>query len=194
MANVIAATKLDGTSIDREELARDLEMNLDICQSGREAVSPSEAARTNKKLDQLYETAQRLQRQLADKKLYQVISAKLDIADSDPRDAVSKLIAAAKTVIRHRQPPLRDKNAAVFLDQSVFELFVGVALPRIFEKHFKRAAGRSRVRDQEVDGPFVRFAHRALIELGFKNKNKAYSRETIAKALTLARSRRSRRG
>jgi hypothetical protein len=192
VARIIAATRLDGTAIDRRELAYDLELSLSLWQSAREAVSPSVTKRKNYKLDQILKSSQKLQKQLADEQAYQTISEKLNIREGNPRDAVSRLTVAVRTIIENREPLQRGRDPALFLGRSTFEFFVGVALAKIFEKYFKRSAGISRV-SNGVDGPFIRFAFQALIELGFKNKGRPYSHEAIAKALTLARAGRSRR-
>ena len=81
------------------------------------------------------------------------------------------------------------------LPRSPLEYFVGNVLPKVYERHFERPCGRSRVSDgTEAGGPYLRFAVATLNELGITNNEKPYSPETIAKALTDVRSGRNRRG
>jgi hypothetical protein len=70
---------------------------------------------------------------------------------------------------------------------SAFDLLVGTRLPTIYKKFFRESATNYR------DGSYVDFAVQVLAEFEIKNKGRPYSRETVIKALTLARSGRSRR-
>jgi hypothetical protein len=76
------------------------------------------------------------------------------IRGGNPRDAVSRLTVAVRTILENRAQLQRGRRPAVFLGRSTFEFFVGVALPKIFENYFKRSAGISRV-GNGVDGPFA---------------------------------------
>ena len=77
--------------------------------------------------------------------------------------------------------------------RSAFEWLVGVKLPRIFEKFFRKSAGFSRGTAPKAGGPYIRFAEQALIELGITKSGKPYKAEAIAKARADARKGRSRR-
>ncbi len=78
------------------------------------------------------------------------------------------------------------------LPRSPLDFFVANALPRVFERHFERAAGFSRASDG-AQGPYIRFAVAALKELGITNKGRPYARDTIARALSSVRAGRVRR-
>src|SRR5947209_6729039 len=99
MARVIAASKLKGRAINRKKLAYDLKLNLDLCQAGREAVSPSIAKRKKTKLGRILKSAQKLRKHLADDQVHQIIWNELDISDGDPRDAVCRLIVALQALM-----------------------------------------------------------------------------------------------
>lgn len=72
-------------------------------------------------------------------------------------------------------------------DISPLDWLVGTKLPTIYEKFFRESATAYR------DGSYVDFVMRVLAEFEIANKGRPYSRETVMKALTLARSGRSRR-
>ena len=75
--------------------------------------------------------------------------------------------------------------------RSPFEWVAGHYLPELFRTHFRRKPTFKRRKDVP-DSPAVRFIERALTELGITNRGRPYSRESIAKALTDARTGRSR--
>jgi hypothetical protein len=80
------------------------------------------------------------------------------------------------------------------LPRSPVDFIIANALSLIYERHFKRRAGRSRRSGgSDASGPFIRFAVASLWELGIANKNKPYAPETVARALTDVRSGRIRR-
>src|SRR5262249_18803986 len=84
-------------------------------------------------------------------------------------------------------------RAPYLLPRSPLEFFVANVLPSVFERHFKRPVGRSRLPGgSEASGPFIRFAVASLWELGITNKNKPYAPETVARALADVRSGRIR--
>lgn len=101
---------------------------------------------------------------------------------------LERLAAAGRHKAKHSSP-----SALYRLPRSPFEFFVANGLAKVFERHFERRAGSSRVSDQRIGGPYIRFAEAALKELGITNKGKPYSREAIARALTYVRAGRSRR-
>jgi hypothetical protein len=72
-------------------------------------------------------------------------------------------------------------------DASAFEWLVGATLPAIYENFFRESATAYR------DGAYLDFALQVLTELEITNDGRPYSRESIIKALTDARSGRSRR-
>jgi hypothetical protein len=103
---------------------------------------------------------------------------------------LERLAAAA----RHKAKYFSDK-ALYWLPRSPLEYFVANVLPGVFERHFERHRGQSRVSDgTEAGGPYIRFAVATLKELGITNNGKPYSPDTIARALTDVRSGRTRRG
>jgi len=77
--------------------------------------------------------------------------------------------------------------------RSALEWLVGVKLPQIFKTFFDVPVGFSRGTAKKALGPFIRFAEQALRELGITNYyGEPYSAETIARALSDVRTRRSR--
>ena len=75
---------------------------------------------------------------------------------------------------------------------SAFDWLVGVRLATVYERHFGQPAGRSRMKDGQVGGPYIRFVQATLRELGILNRGKPYSRETIARSVSRARGSRNR--
>lgn len=64
----------------------------------------------------------------------------------------------------------------------------GNELSRIFTRHFRRAAGYSRLHTGKAGGPYVRFALAVGVLLGVrKSTGGPYGHETIVKALTAYR-------
>jgi hypothetical protein len=80
-----------------------------------------------------------------------------------------------------------------FKERSPFEWLVGNWLPEIYAHYFGIRAGLQRRRDGKLDGPFIRFAEKALVELRIMHRGRPYTREAIARALTDARANRVRR-
>jgi hypothetical protein len=79
------------------------------------------------------------------------------------------------------------------LPRSPVDFIIANALSSVYERHFKRPVGRSRLSGgSEASGPFIRFAVASLWELGITNKNKPYAPETVARALADVRSGRIR--
>jgi hypothetical protein len=70
---------------------------------------------------------------------------------------------------------------------SALEWLAGKRLPEVFERHFGAKARLTRAAAGEVGGPYIRFAARTMVELGLPCKP-----ETIAKAVTAARTGRAR--
>jgi hypothetical protein len=77
---------------------------------------------------------------------------------------------------------------------SAFDWLVGEHLPEIYEEHFGTPATVGRSTNGQADSPYIRFAVRALADLGIKGpRGKAYAGESIIKAISLARNRGTRR-
>jgi hypothetical protein len=73
-------------------------------------------------------------------------------------------------------------------DRSRFEHFAGLILPNLYKSHFAAEPTFTwRSSDGEAEGPFVRFAHRVLIELGFRHNGQEYTKSSIVTALSDAR-------
>ena len=76
--------------------------------------------------------------------------------------------------------------------RSPFEDLVG-ELAKLFRKQFgHEATFHRRASDNAPDSPFIRFVEQVLAEFRITNRRRAYSRESIAKALTDARTGRAR--
>ena len=76
--------------------------------------------------------------------------------------------------------------------RSPFEHLVG-ELAKLFRKQFGlEAAFHRRASDNVPDSPFIRFVEQVLAEFAITNRRRAYSRESIAKALSDARTGRAR--
>jgi hypothetical protein len=102
---------------------------------------------------------------------------------------LERLAAAA----RHKAKYFPDV-ALYQLPRSPVDFMIANVLSSVYERHFKRPVGRSRLPGgSEASGPFIRFAVASLRELGITNKNKPYAPETVARALADVRSGRIRR-
>lgn len=196
VARIVRATGLDVTDIDYQKLGSDLESNLTVSMGIREATGPKVAKHTEKQLGSIARAAKRLKALLPqghDDPVWTRISANLDIRESDPRTGLDRLIAAVDKAL---PPPGSEANRRVgglLTGLSAFEIFAGLGLPRIFEDHFKCEATLRRRSNGELYGPYISFALRALIELGFTANGKPYSAESIARAKRVASRRRTPR-
>jgi hypothetical protein len=190
IARIISATDLDAEGVDLDELAKDLEMNCDLCVGGSKAYSSARVKQISLKLRQIDKVARKLQHLLSNGEIVEIIFSKLGLFEHDPRGTLDSLI----TAVGHSYPaPVpRNRYANVFSDRSRFELLAGIGLRGVFEAHFRRA-GISRGASRKPDGPYIRFAYQSLIELEFTQNGKPYSQEAIARALTSAKSNRIRR-
>jgi hypothetical protein len=192
---IIAATRLDCSIADREELSIDLPMARAICVSLKRALSRSARKRKTAKLNKVIKLVEELEQCLSDAELGSEILWRLNMKKRDTREALKHITSAAKELLPSTQPPLIEERFVEFVtNRSEFENLAGLALPNVFRLRFHRIPTISRkTKTQEPDGPFIRFAYQALIELEFTRNGKPYSREAIAKALTLIRSGRTRR-
>jgi hypothetical protein len=78
--------------------------------------------------------------------------------------------------------------------RSPFEWLVGEYLAETYERFSGERAGLSRrPSDGTLDGKYIRFVERVLIEFEITNKGRPYGRETIAKALGSVKKGRIRR-
>jgi hypothetical protein len=103
----------------------------------------------------------------------------------DIRRAVQHLIK----LIDYEPPPnarTPDPERLLGWPGSPFERIAGRYLRKVFENHFETEAGYRADPDKGkvVRGPYIDFAELALIELEILNKGKAYTRKSIADALT----------
>jgi len=74
---------------------------------------------------------------------------------------------------------------------SPFEWLAGTALPKVFKQFFGEPSFSCT--EQGPTGPFIHFALAVLAEFEIKNRGKPYRAETVAAALTKARTGRPRR-
>jgi len=188
---IIVATGLNCALADREELSIDLPMCRALCVSAKYSFSPTIAKRRAAKLRQLSKLTAKLLRLLEEDEISGDILREIDLRKGDPRASLKSLIMATQYLLPRVSAPIGEKFEHMGL--SEFENLAGIALPNVFKTRFHRPARISRNKEQDADGPFIRFAHQALVELDFKNNGKPYSRESIARALTLARGGRNRR-
>jgi hypothetical protein len=173
---IISATRLDGfddSRIDRERLAKDLELNRDLCGGGA-VLKPAFAKRDKANLEGLAKSARKF-------------DSNGEYLPPEVKSALKALIVKTDWALQKLSHPA-DKYRNVFKNRSTFELLVGFGLSPIYHDHFQDDVGISRGTARKPEGPFIRFAEQALIELDFKHNGKPYSRESIARALTLAKS------
>ena len=103
---------------------------------------------------------------------------------SDPLTVLNQL---TNYVNRLLEPLDEMRTQPVPLKGSAFDWAVS-SLMDTYTKYFRRKAAFSRT-GGEVAGPFIRFADAALRELKIFNDGKPYSRETIARAVTVLKPR-----
>ena len=156
------------------------------CVEARAALDPHEGSKASNRLRKVKRILRAIQKQVdfvsADAYLSQNIKDAYGIAPKpiilllfELRSLGENLSWLAK---RWREktdlpPSLKDRRP------SELEWLAGVALPLVYERYFRRRAGRSRNAAGEVGGPAVRFIEATLKELGVE-----YSPELIARAFT----------
>ena len=150
------------------------------------------------KVGQIEKTARKLSSLLAADDAWAAISSAL--ADVNPkstngREGIAKAAANYNKPIK--EPAWATKaskriSAELGMTLSAFDWLVGVHLATVYERHFGQPAGRSRMNNGQVGGPYIRFVQATLRELGILNRGKPYSRETIARSFSRARG--SRKG
>ena len=190
---IIAATGLDCSAADRNEMSIELPMGRALCVSLKYQLSSSSRKLRTAKLTKIIKLAEELQRCLRDSEIKRELSWKLN-SKGDPIQVLKHIVSTADEFLPSKQPAVVEERFVKFVtNRSAFENLAGMALPNIFKLRFHRPPGISRNSAQEPDGPFIRFAFQALIELDFMNNGRPYSREAIAKAFTLVRNERTRR-
>jgi hypothetical protein len=120
--------------------------------------------------------------------------------DEDVRKTMERFIEAVDSFLKsvidgdRTEPPdlLETKGGDIKSfyhgERSRFERLAGIVLPEVFRDHFAVEPRFSRrFSDNEAEGPFVRFAHKALIELGIRHNGREYSKHSIVTALSNAR-------
>jgi hypothetical protein len=190
---IIAATRLDCSAADRNEMSIELPMGRAICISLKYQLGPSTRKHRTAKLTRIIKLAEELQRCLRDSEIKRELSWKLNLK-GDAIQVLKHMVSIANEFLSSKQPAIvEERFVKLVTNRSEFENLAGMALPNIFERRFHRLPGISRNSAQEPDGPFIRFALQALVELDFRNNGRPYSREAIAKAFTLVRKERTRR-
>jgi hypothetical protein len=154
------------------------------------------------KVGQIEKTARKLSSLLEDDDAWAAEAISSALADINPIKitTVLRLIAAAakkynKLIKQPAWAPEASKGVSAELGMnklSAFDWLVGVRLARVYERHFGQRAGRSRMKDGQVGGPYIRFVQVTLRELGILNHRKPYSREGIARSVSRARGSRNR--
>jgi hypothetical protein len=199
---IITAVGKCGTplsTIDRSALRDDLEWAATLyATSAQIRVGKGKHV---KALQQVTKTARKLKLLLADAEIWRTIGRQYPFDAPDPDVILEHLIKSADRALAPSPPePEWQRKAAHQMTQelalhekSTFEWLAGERLPLVFTKHFDCRETLSRVLDGRLDSPFIRFAESALIELGIQHNRVAYTRETVARALTIARTGRNRR-
>ena len=113
--------------------------------------------------------------------------SKYPFTGSDPLTVLKQLTNYVNRVL---EPLEGMRTRPVPLKGSAFD-WAMLSLMTPYSKYFRRKAGISRL-GGKVDGPFIRFADAALRELKIFNDGKPYSRETIARAVTVLKPRKPR--
>jgi len=149
------------------------------------------------KISQIEKTARKLSSLLEDDEAWAAKAISSALADINPKKAttVVRLIAAAaknynKLIKQPAWGPEASKGISAELGMntlSAFDWLVGVRLATVYERHFGQPAGRSRMNNGQVGGPYIRFVQATLRELKILNRGKPYSRETIARSVSTAR-------
>jgi hypothetical protein len=170
LERIIAATKLDGSDIDRKRLAKDLELNR-VLYKGAPMLKPPVAKQDRKNLELL---SRDVRRALSD-----FLPRRVELA------ALALISETDSALERSSSPAKRYRD--VFKKWSPFDALVGFGLPAIYKIHFGRDAGTSLGRKDKPSGPFIRFADHALLELDISHNGKPYAAASIARAFTRVR-------
>jgi len=148
------------------------------------------------KVGQIEKVARKLSSLRADDDAWAAISISSALADINlrARTVVELIAAAAKDYNKPIKQPAWATEASKGMSAelgmntlSAFDWLVGVRLATVYERHFGQPAGRSRMNNGQVGGPYIRFVQATLRELKILNRGKPYSRETIARSLSTAR-------
>jgi hypothetical protein len=146
------------------------------------------------KVVEIEKAARKLSSLLADEDAWGEISWATANVHLDPRIVLKLIVMAAEDYNTPDEEPAWAAEAAKRMTAelgintlSAFDWLVGVHLATIYERHFGQPAGRSRMDDGQVGGPYVRFVQATLRELGILNRGNPYRPETIARALFTAR-------
>jgi hypothetical protein len=187
------------SDLDLEKLREDLEWARILYLTRQEF--RSRGPELQKKIDSLAKAVRRVELLLDDKQVRKEIARHKRFNEQDPRELILLLRTAVERPSSHcppTEPPWARQAAGQFIhelgmgERSAFEWLVGQYLPHLFQEHFGRRAGRSRG-THGLGGPYMRFAKQVLIELGITNHDRAYSDESISKALSKPRPDRGRR-
>jgi hypothetical protein len=129
-----------------------------------------------RRLQDIRRAAEELKRLLEEDAQSGLALSKYPFTGSDPPTILNQLINYANRVLE----PL--DGTQTWPKGSAFDWVMG-SLMETYSRYFQRKAGISRL-GRKVKGPFIRFAEAALRELKIFNDGTAYSRETIARAVT----------
>src|SRR5262245_43400141 len=139
------------------------------------------------RLQDIRRAAEDLKRLLEEDAQTGIELSKYPFTGSDPLTVLNQLTNYVNRVL---EPIEGMQTRPESLGGSAFE-WAMLSLMESYSTYFRRKAGISRLRGK-VDGPFIRFAEAALRELKIFNDGKPYSRETIARAVTVLKPREPR--
>jgi len=188
---ILEAAGLHHNNIDLKLLAKELSEEVPVSHH-MHLMGRSPNAR---KLEAICKAARHLKRLIAydgkDPTFFHIAAMEGDVGQL--RKLLDSLLAIAEDTRRRSSPMSQVSHLPSSLgSRSEFEVLAGLGLPRVYRLVFKRKPTIRRRTNGQVYGPYLDFAHQALIELKITKKGRPYSRETIARALTAARSGRRR--
>jgi hypothetical protein len=186
--------------LDKQKLVTDLASCLATYSSAVQRRSDKPTKDRIHRLKSIQEAAERLQKQLVPDDVWDWSDrySECELLQMEVKDLIRSLDLEIADLNFELQwgPDWREASPRSLLDRwrarSPFEWVAGHYLREVFETHFRTQATFHR-RKGVPDSPAIRFIEQALIELKITKSGRAYTRESIAKALSDARSGRVRR-
>lgn len=190
---VRAGAKCELPEIDRASLQSEIEYARTCYDDMRVLGDKTVERELRRRVTQIRKSAQRIVDHM-DPKVCGVLD-RMDLHDRY-RQTPEDILRAVQHLIRlidYRHPPeayTSDPWRLYGWPGSPFVRIAGRYLRNVFERHFGMTAGYTfddATDTKEVRGAYVDFVERVLIELQILNKGKAYTRQSIADALTETR-------
>jgi len=205
VARILAAMRLapggesiDTSAVDPEVLLRDLIDAFHLQKFATEL--PKVRLQRSERSAKIQRTARTLARLLKEEVADLGRIRHYPLREPDPRRVALKVALAARATREPIREPICATEAASALvgaltARSKFDCLVGELLSPLFDRYFpdNSIEYTTDPLDNLTDSPKVRFIEATLREFGFTHRGRAYTRKSIAAAITNAKTGRQRR-